>query len=54
MSLERASSETTLLSRAWTTTDLSKGLQHVLADDFKLPENLEELEDLEFKQNTTK
>lgn len=46
MSLVRADSSSTMLSRAWSTTDLVKGLEHVLTDGKnELPDDLAQLEE---------
>ena len=42
----RADTARTMVSRAHSTTDLSRGLSHILLDsDAKLPDNLEELQE---------
>lgn len=45
MSLERAGSGATMLSRAWSTSDLGRGLTHILTDGKnELPDDLAQLE----------
>ena len=46
MSLERRDSAKSMLSRAWSTTDLVKGLEHILTDGKnELPDDLAQLEE---------
>ena len=46
MSLERRDSAKCMLSRAWSTTDLVKGLEHILTDGKnELPDDLAQLEE---------
>lgn len=48
MSLERSESTRTMVSRAWTTSDFSKGLEHLLLDaNAPLPDDLDQLEALD-------
>ena len=48
MSLERRDSAKSMLSRAWSTTDLVKGLEHILTDGKnELPDDLAQLEENE-------
>ena len=46
MSLERADTARTMASRAWSTTDLTRGLEHVLTDGKnELPDDLSQLQE---------
>ena len=46
MSLDRRDSAKSMLSRAWSTTDLVKGLEHILTDGKnELPDDLAQLEE---------
>ena len=46
MSLERRDSAKSMLSRAWSTTDLVKGLEHILTDGKnELPDDSAQLEE---------
>ena len=48
MSLERRDSAKSMLSRAWSTTDLVKGLEHILTDGKnELPDDLAQLQENE-------
>lgn len=46
MSLARADSEQSMISRGWSTSDLVRGLEHVLTDGKnELPDDLAQLEE---------
>ena len=45
MSLARADSAYTMVSRSWSTTELTAGLEHILLDKNELPDDIAQLEE---------
>lgn len=45
MSLARSESAYTMVSRSWSTAELSAGLEHILLDKNELPDDMAHLEE---------